>query len=79
MFVKQLAREAQLTTETTAAGALAALQSGADLALIVRPLAVDQIIHVTDLGQLLPAGSTAFTPPTLPMVAHIIDRDEDLV
>jgi hypothetical protein len=67
---------AQVSTDTSLT---AALDAGADLAVLVRPLPIDQLIHVTDLGQLLPAGSTAFGPPVLPLVANVIERDEDLV
>jgi len=75
MFLARLP-VAQVSMETSLSTALAA---GADLAIVARPLPIDQLVHVTDLGQVLPAGSTAFGPGVLPLVAHVIDRDEDLV
>jgi uncharacterized protein (DUF1015 family) len=63
------------------AAALAQLDTGgAQVAVIMRPLAIDQISQVAELGQVLPAGSTAFAP----MLAHrlvtlAINADEDLV
>lgn len=67
------------TTETST-DAAAALQSGADCVLITRPLSVEAIAHVDELGGMLPAGSTAFHPPILPnLVGLVIDPDEDLV
>jgi uncharacterized protein (DUF1015 family) len=46
----------------------------------MRPLTIEQITHVSDLGQVLPAGSTAFTPKLLAgLVSSVIDPDEDLV
>jgi uncharacterized protein (DUF1015 family) len=46
----------------------------------MRPLTVEQISHVVELGQVLPAGSTAFHPPLANgLVSALIDPDEDLV
>ena len=80
MFVARALPGAQLTTTTDPQAALAALGTGADVALIMRPLSVEQIAHVDELGQLLPASSTAFHPPIAPgLVSLVIDPDEDLV
>lgn len=80
LFVERVLPGAQVTTETDAQRALAAVEGGASLALIVRPLGVEQIAHVDELGQLLPAGSTAFHPPIAAgLVSLVIERDEDLV
>ena len=58
----------------------AALAAKADAVVIMRPLTVEQISHVVDLGQVLPAGSTAFHPPIVAgLVSAVIDPDEDLV
>jgi uncharacterized protein (DUF1015 family) len=71
---------AQITTETNAELALAALGHGADAVLVTRPLSVEQIAHVDELGAMLPSGSTAFYPPIAPgLVGMPIDRDEELV
>lgn len=80
MFLDRAVKSAQVTTTIDAADALAQLGKGADLALIVRPLSVEQIAHVDELGGLLPAGSTALHPQLAPgLVALVIDPDEDLV
>ena len=89
MFLDRVMPGAQVTTETDAQTALAALGgsgaaggdgAGADAILVTRPVSVAQIVHVGELGQLLPAGSTAFHPPIAAgMIGMVIDPDEDLV
>jgi hypothetical protein len=92
MFLDRVMPKAQVTTETDAQTALAALGGGgaaggggaggggADAVLVTRPVSVAQIAHVGELGQLLPAGSTAFHPPIAAgMINMVIDPDEDLV
>ena len=44
--------------------------------LILRALATEQLVHVTDLGEMLPAGSCAFTPAIAPLVAFDVDDSE---
>jgi len=79
-FLERAVPQAQVSTTTDAAAALARLGNGADLVLITRPLSVEQIAHVDELGGLLPAGSTAFHPPLARgLVGLVIDPDEDLV
>lgn len=79
LFVERQLPGAQVTTETDAARAIAALATGAAVALLVRPLSLDQIAHVDELAQLLPPQSTAFYPPTPSgLVSLVIDPDEDL-
>lgn len=80
LFLERATPAAQVTTTTDAAAALAKLGQGADLVLITRPVSVEQIAHVDELGALLPAGSTAFHPPLgKHLVGLVIDPDEDLV
>jgi len=80
LFVGRAMVGAQVTTTTSLPDALAALDTGAAAILVMRPLSVEQIAHVDELGQLLPAGSTAFHPPIAPkLIAMPIDPDEDLV
>lgn len=80
LVVERHFKGAQQTTETDAQVALAALGKGAQVALIMRPLSVEQIAHVDEVGALLPAQSTAFHPPLLGgLVSLVIDPDEDLV
>jgi len=55
------------------------LAAKADAVVIMRALTVEQITHVADIGQVLPAGSTAFHPQLAPLVSGVIDPDEDLV
>jgi len=77
MFIERLLPGAQVTTETDAKKALGA---GGQLALIVRPMSIEQIAHVDELGQTLPAHSTAIYPPMANgLVSYFIDPDEDLV
>ena len=84
MFLERVMPKAQVTTETDAQTALAALGSGAgagaDAVLVTRPVSIAQIVYVSDNVQLLPAGSTAFFPPIAPgLISMVIDPDEDLV
>lgn len=80
LFIDRHLEGAQVSTDIDAKQALAALGTGANVALILRPLSVEQIAHVDELGQLLPASSTAFFPPIAPgLVSLVIDPDEDLV
>src|SRR6185369_13245228 len=58
--------------------ALDALDKGAALAIILRPLTLEQLIHADELGQALPPNSAAFPPPLENLVSYTIDRDEDV-
>jgi uncharacterized protein (DUF1015 family) len=79
LFVgRSLPAGTQVTTTTDLTEALATLDKGAAV-VVMRPLSVEQIAHVDELGQLLPAGSTAFFPPVASLVTMPIDPDEDLV
>lgn len=64
-----------------ATAALAALRAkSAWLAVLARPLPMTQVVHVADLGQEVPAGSTHFAPPLLAGLAMLrLTADEDLV
>ena len=76
LFLARALPAAKVETAATIEDALAAK---ADAVLIMRPLTIDQISHVTELGQVLPAGSTAFHPRLAPgLIAAVIDPDEDL-
>lgn len=56
-----------------------ALAGKPDALLVMRPLTIDQISHVAEIGQVMPAGSTAFLPPLAAgLVSAAIDPDEDL-
>jgi uncharacterized protein (DUF1015 family) len=62
------------------AGAEEALAGKPDAMMIMRPLTIDQITHVAEIGQVMPTGSTAFFPPlAIGLVSSVIDPDEDLV
>jgi len=57
-----------------------ALAAKADAVVVMRGLTIEQLGHLSDLGQVLPPGSTAFTPRLAQgLVAAVIDPDEDLV
>jgi uncharacterized protein (DUF1015 family) len=77
LFIERAMPGAKIETTASAEDALAAK---ADAVVIMRALTIEQICHAGDLGQVLPAGSTAFLPK-LPagLVSSIIDPDEDLV
>jgi hypothetical protein len=79
LFVQRHLAGATITTDPDAKQALAALGSGADLVLLVRPTSIKEIAHVDELNQTLPPSSTAIYPPAAQLVAMIIDPDEDLV
>lgn len=58
----------------------AAVKAGAPLGLILRPLTIDQIAHVDDVGALLPPGSTAFYPSIAArLIGYRVDPNEDLL
>jgi uncharacterized protein (DUF1015 family) len=80
LFVARAMPGVQLTTEIDIETAIKSLDTGASALIVMRPLSVEQIAHVDELGQLLPAGSTAFSPAIAPgLVTMSIDPDEDLV
>jgi uncharacterized protein (DUF1015 family) len=77
LFIERAMPGAKVETVT---GADAALAAKADAVVIMRPLTIEQISHVMELGEVLPAGSTAFTPKLAAgLVSNLIDPDEDLV
>ena len=79
LFLGRHGKDAAITTETSLAAALGQLETGADAVVIMRPVTIEQMIHVADVGQTLPAGSTAFYPPVLPLVGYLVEPDVDLV
>jgi uncharacterized protein (DUF1015 family) len=77
LFVARHLAGGTVATEVDASAALAAK---GDVALIMRPVSVEEIVRIADAGQHLPAGSTAFHPPLAPgLIAMPIEPDEDLV
>jgi uncharacterized protein (DUF1015 family) len=77
LFVERAMPGARLEHHASTEEALAAK---ADAVMIMRPLTVEQISHIVELGEVLPAGSTAFAPRLAPgIVSAIVDPDEDLV
>jgi hypothetical protein len=80
LFLDRAMPGAQRESVVSAEAALAAKHQPGDALVIMRPLTIEQISHVVELGQVLPAGSTAFHPPLAHgLVSAIIDPDEDLV
>lgn len=80
LFIARALAGAEVTGELDAAAALAQLATGAAVVVITRALTLDQVTHVADLGQALPAGSSAFHPPIIAgLVMHVLDPNEDLV
>jgi uncharacterized protein (DUF1015 family) len=75
-----LARAMPGATLDYATSAEAALAAKGDAVVILRPLTLEQISHTVELGQVMPAGSTAFHPQlAVGLVSAMIDPDEDLV
>lgn len=79
MFMPRLAKGAVATTERTAEAVHAAIAAGAAAGIIMRPLTIEQIVHVDEVSAVLPFGSTAFGPPIANLIAFFPDPDEDLV
>jgi uncharacterized protein (DUF1015 family) len=78
----------QLLVERTMPGAVLepvtsvedAFAAKGDAVMLLRPLTMEQISHLADLGQVLPASSTTFAPRLATgLVSSVIDPDEDLV
>jgi len=68
-----------ITTEVDVEKAIGELDLGAAAIVVMRPMSVEQIAHVDELGQLLPAASTAFHPAIAShLISMPIDPDEDL-
>ena len=79
MFLPRAAPGATAETTLDHEAVLRAVEGGADLGVIARPLTIEQIIHVDELGQTLPFGSTGFAPALANLVVYLVDPDEDLV
>jgi hypothetical protein len=79
MFLARSATGGTSETALDAAAVVSAVQAGAELGVIARPLSIDQIIHVDELGQTLPFGSTGIVPALANLVVYVVDPDEDLV
>lgn len=52
---------------------------GIALGIVMKPLSVDQIVKVDEVGDVLPFGSTAFFPAVARMLAYVVDPNEDLI
>jgi hypothetical protein len=80
LFLDRAMPGAQRESAVSAEAALAAKPQPGDALVIMRSLTIEQISHVVEVGQVLPAGSTAFHPPLAHgLVSAIVDPDEDLV
>lgn len=77
LFVARTMPGATLETATQLEGATLA---AGDATITMRPLGLEQVSHAIELGQVLPASSTAFLPALAPgLIGAVIDPDEDLV
>jgi len=80
LFLDRAMPGAQRELAISAEAAFAAKPGAGDAVVIMRPVTIEQINHVVELGQVLPAGSTAFHPAlAYGLVSAILDPDEDLV
>ncbi len=78
-FLQRVAAGAPHETSGDPTAVIAAVDAGAALGVIMRPLSIDQITHADELGALLPFGSSAFHPPVARLLAYLVDPDEDVV
>jgi hypothetical protein len=78
VFFARVAPGTSSVTEVDATRVFAALDGGAPLGVIRRPMTLDQVLHADEVGQTMPFGSTAFLPSLAHLVAFPIDPDEDL-
>ena len=79
MFFARLLPTSATANQLDAAIVLEAVANGAALGLVMRPMAIGDILHADELGALLPFGSTAFAPPLANLIAFVIEPDVDLV
>ena len=79
LFAARLPPAAKTERTLEAAAALGQVAAGAELAILMRPLAIDQVLHADELGEVLPFGSTAFPPALANLVMYLVEPDEDLV
>lgn len=80
LFLRLMVPDVNAEIADDANQVIAAMASGAQLGLLMRPLTIDQIVHADDLGALLPVGSTAFFPSLAPHVlGYVVDPNEDVV
>ncbi len=79
VFLARVAPGAKTETALDPMAVVKAVGEGAEVGAICRPLAIDQVLHADELGQLLPFGSTAFVPPVVSLVGYVVDPDEDLI
>ena len=77
LFLAKVAPGAQIETVLDP-NAVIAPHDG-ELGIVCKPLSIDQITHVDEVGELLPFGSTAVHPPVAHLVAYQVDPDEDVI
>ncbi len=79
LFLSRACGGVKAETKLDPAAGVKAVAAGAERGLILRPLALEQIVHANEQHLLLPFGSTAFVPPLAHLVAYLVDPDEDLI
>lgn len=79
VFVQRAVPGATSETTLDLDAVLRAVEGGAEVGVIARPLAIEQILHADEIGQQLPVGSTGFSPAPASLLAFLVDPDEDLV
>jgi uncharacterized protein (DUF1015 family) len=79
IFLRRVLKTEAATTEIDGAAVLKAVEGGASLGILMRPMSLEQVVHTDEVGGILPFGSTAFNPPLAHLIAYIVDPDEDLV
>jgi hypothetical protein len=78
LFLAKVAPGAQIETVLDPNAAIAGGEQ-VELGVVCRPLSIDQITHVDEVGELLPFGSTALHPPVARLVSYLVDPDEDVI
>jgi hypothetical protein len=76
LFLAKVAPGAAVTTALDPTE-VTALADG--MGIICKPLTLDQITHVDELGELLPFDSTAIHPPVAHLLGYVVAPDEDVV
>lgn len=76
LFLAKVAPAAKVETTLDAAKTRG---EGIGLGIVMKPLSVDQIVKVDEVGDVLPFGSTAFFPAVAHMLAYVVDPNEDLI
>jgi uncharacterized protein (DUF1015 family) len=77
VFLGRVVQGAKARSVLEPATVVKAVSDGA-VGLILRPIALANVLRADETGELLPFGSTAFCPPLARLVTYLIDPNEQL-